>query len=127
MLLVAVLLLASLAPVAVHVLSPECQPSSPSLPGPGASTNATAWRDALTSWRTKCIAELRPNGQVFDAASFDTTYVQPSSVMRCKCLRLAAGFSMIQLELSPYKFFAMRPVPSRSTTTLTTSIWKRNS
>ena len=72
MLLAVVPLLASLA-----VLSPECQPSSPSFPGPGGSANATAWRDALITWRTKCLAELRPNGQVFDAASFATTYVQP--------------------------------------------------
>ena len=74
----------------------ECQPSSPSLPGPGAGTNATAWRDALTSWRTKA-SRSPPNGQVFDAASFDTTYVQPftsSGIVRCGTIPRNSGKSM---------------------------------
>jgi|EP01047_Picozoa_sp_COSAG01_P080015 hypothetical protein len=58
-----------------------CKLSSPSFPGPGGGANATSWRAALTAWRAKCLAELRPDGsQIFERASFATAYVQPFSM-----------------------------------------------
>ena len=37
-----------------------------SLPGPAPGSDASAWRAANSAWRTKCLAELRPTGKIFD-------------------------------------------------------------